>query len=238
MARKENMEFLASIYSTSVKKNKTIINLDDYDALLTWLFGKEKTIAVCAEKAYRDLQRNLRGIAEMPKKEEYKSETYNKIASCIDELLKMEVCGREEFDTWHHESCQKIRELSNKHNIPKWVKWMERSVFPYGLAQKWLNMTIKNMLVMEKWNDELDKIRKQLHAPVDSYVLQAASEMLGIKIINKQGQLSLYKEGITKPWSKWGYSDYVRFQEELRNAVECSMDWEFDAWNKTKDKRK
>ena len=58
MAKKENLEFLDRICPATVKDRS-------YDSMLTWLFGEEKTITVCAEKAYRDIQRNLRGIGAM-----------------------------------------------------------------------------------------------------------------------------------------------------------------------------
>ena len=92
---------------------------------------------------------------------------------------------------------------------------------------------------MERWDNQIEPFKKYLHIPVDSYIMEAASKMLDIKIIDKQGQYNLYKIGVSKPWSKWGYNDYIKFQEDIRNAVKgCPMDWEFEAWNETKNRRK
>lgn len=246
MPKKENLEFLISLYSNSVKNNRKESNtdLDVYEALLKWLFGDERTIEVCARTAYRDVQRNLIGIGddEVPqeKKQAWKEEIEKKITQCIEELFIQNISEQKEFDTWHKKTCEEICKISDKHNISKYLK----NGFTDGIAQKQLNMTIKNMFVMdmEKWNEDLNKIKKYLHIPVDSYILQAASEKLGIEIINKKGKYSPYKGDVSKPWSKWNYDDYIKFQEDVRKAIaypiaDCPMDWEFSAWNETKAKR-
>jgi hypothetical protein len=241
VAKKENLEFLASVYYTAVIKatQKSTIPLDDYDALLDWLFGtEERTIAACTRVAYGDVKRRFSGIGKMPEKDKQKwrGDVERLIEGHIGDLFKGVLSERGAFDVWHNKACEDICNVSDEHNIPQWVEWMDGE-FTYGLAQKWLNMTIKNMLIMERWDEKLEPIKKCLHVPVDSYIMEAASEMLGVGIVDTQGQFKPYKEGVSKPWSKWDYSDYIKFQEDVRNAADCPIDWEYSAWNKTKAKR-
>lgn len=234
MAKIENLKFLANVYISGGGNKERTAKL--YEELLSWLFGDERTIEVCAQKAYRDIQRNLRGIGEMLEndKQLYRNDMCNLISSCIDELLRSKVS----FDVWHKDTCDKICSMTKTHNVPLVDE------FTYGLAQKWLNMTLKNMLVMELYEEQLNQIKKDLHIPVDSYILEAASKYLEIDVIDKTGEnLKPYKEGVSKPWSKWNnYEEYLRFQHEVREAVtakgyECPMDWEFSSWLEIKDKR-
>jgi len=203
--------------------------------LLNLLFGEERTIRICAHVAYRDVQRNLAGIGELKQKKlEWREKIESLIDSCIETMFTLELSQQKSFDDWHQKTCEEICRVSNEYNVHKKVKWMG-SGFAYGLAQKWLNMTLKNMLVMDCWEAMLEPIEQYLHVPVDSYIMKA-SVTLGIELKDKKGKYNLYKEGVSKPWSQWNYSDYIKFQEELRKAVEhegkykCPMDWEFDAW--------
>ena len=237
MTKQENFEFLRSICPAKLKN-------EPYEALLIWLFGSEEhTVAICAMKAYRDVQRNLRGISKMPEqdKKAWREDIEVLISGCIDNLLIQKSSGQEAFDTWHSKTCEEICEVSDKHKVPKWVEWMENG-YPYGLAQKILNMTIKNMIIMGRWDDQLDPIRSYLHIPVDSYIMEAAWEDLKVTIPCKNGGVGKYSltgsKSDTKPWSQWNTSEYVQFQKDVRHAVKgCPMDWEFKAWNKTKAKR-
>ncbi|MCL2125964.1 MAG: hypothetical protein FWH33_08270 [Oscillospiraceae bacterium] len=234
MPKNENIEFLERIYPLTVEDRS-------YEGLLTRLFrGEARSIVVCSNTAYRDIQRNLAGIGEMPEKEKqaYLESISTLITGCVDDLFKCKLTEQEAllaFDAWHKEICEKICEESNKHNIPKWVTWME-SGFTYGLAQKWLNMTIKNMLVMERWDGSFEPIRKYLHIPVDRYIMEAASLDFGIQIPRKHGSVGKYSNTGSKPWSRWEYCDYINFQEAVRGVVCCPIDWEYEAWSRIRNK--
>lgn len=202
---------------------------NNWEFLLSVVFGEERTIKACARLAYRDIRRNLSGVGSMPPqdKQAWREEIEGLIDRCLEELSRNTSYQREAFDVWHKQTCEQIIELSGKHGVPK--------EFTYGLAQKWLNMTIKNMLVMEQW-DWLVLFKDCLHVPVDSYIMEAAVA-LGIELIDKKGQFQSYKAGVSKPWSQWDYSEYDKFQKKLREIVPCPMDWEFDAWREVKAKR-
>ena len=207
--------------------------------LCDWFFGEnltsERLIERCAEIAYKDLQRNLGGIggtgdaAKVDAKDKFKVDVVAFIRARILLLLDMafpkEPRERQDaFDGWHQEACEGIREIAGDIN-----RYLEKE-FSYGLAQKWLNMTLKNMLVAEtaEWHKKLYKVKKLLHVPVDSYVIDAAQNGLGIR--------DEKRKNYPTTWSGWEYDVYDRFQKRVREAVDrrddydCPMAWEFDAW--------
>lgn len=231
MARIENLEFLCNSYLSKGGNKETTNEL--YNKLLKWYFG-EVSINTCAKRAYQDFKRLLKGISEMSEKDKnlYRNEVNELITSCVEKLFKNEMS----FDIWHTNTCKQILDITEKHNLPIKIE------FTYGLAQKWLNMTIKYMLIMEKWDNLLEPFKKDLHVPVDNYIMEGASSDLGIDIIDKNGELKVYNKDFSKAWSQWNESDYTRFQSEVRNATrakdyDSSIDWEFDMWIKIKNKR-
>lgn len=211
MPRKENLEFLTSIYPADTSKG--------YDGLIEKLFGKSPTIEVCAKKAYRTLQRNLGGIGKMDEQEKraWRSGVEKLIDRCITDLLSQKLHTQKEFDTWHNETCEEIIKISR--NVPEYIG----RGFAYGLAQKWLNIAIKNMIVVEQWESQLDRIKQYLHVPVDNYIMGEAQANEGMIIPSNQ------------PWSKWEYTEYITFQKALREKLNGTppIEWEFDVWAKS-----
>jgi hypothetical protein len=208
MAKMINAQYLFN----TISKNAREFPKYPYEALLTWVFGgEERTIEVCARVALSGAYRSLRDFVKMPKpeKEIWRGETMRLVVRCIDELLARESFTPEAFDDWHNKTCTAICELSNKHNAR-----LTEEGFTYGLAQRLLNLTIQNMLLMERWDEQLEPIRKYLHVPANSFILEAATEYLRIPAPS------------TKPWRVWTYSEYISFQNALRQAVDCPIDWE------------
>lgn len=216
----ENMKFLE--WSYTGKKGLT-----DFDGLCNWYFGSEKrTISVCAHRAYRDFCRRLTGISKCKAtvKDSWRKQSEDLIVTSIEELFQSLPNGLADFDRWHKNVCEKLIE-----HTPH-VDLKLPNEFPYGLAQKWLNMTLKNMLIMEQWNTQLDTIKDYLHVPVDSYIMEAASKCQ-VAIQRKDGQYDIYREDVSKPWSQWDYEVYIEFQKELRKKLsEAPIVWEGPAW--------
>lgn len=220
MARRENLAFLDSVCPPTVKDRS-------YDALLTWLFGtEERTITTCARIAYQSMKRKSRELIKMPKQDAqaHYNEVVGLIFQCIHDLCNSELSQQEAFDSWHKSTCERMIEISSKHNPS----------ITFGLAQYWLNLTVRNMLLMEIWDEKFEPIRQYLHISIDTFIIEKASSNFGIEIINIFGQFKLYSAVDSKPWQKWDYSEYIKFQEDMRNTVEYPMEWEYSMWSKAK----
>ena len=252
MARKENWVYLVNALKQDDEKFKS---------LCKWFFnGTVPSISICARKAYFDLCRNLRGIGRVTVppdvRNSFKDAVINGIESQINKLLELnlqssktvtEINGnklafadwrksprQDAFDEWHKKACEKICEIS------KCIEEHIEGKFTSGLAQKWLNMTLKNMLAADTvagdWYEKLSKIRDLLHVPVDNYVRDAAHSMLGIR--GERGG----KFAANDAWSLWDYGTYICFQDKVRRAIDyredykCPIDWEFDVWSTAKEK--
>jgi hypothetical protein len=212
---------------------KENVSWNDYEFLLNWVFGEERTVSLCVKTSYRDVQRNLRGMGKMPEneKQKYKDKICELISRRIDDLFKDGSNTQESFDQWHKNTCDEICQKSRK------MCSTLTKEFSYGLAQKWLNMTIKNMLIMKQWDAQLNQIKKHLHIPVDNYIVEEASNKFSVKVFNRKGERKPYGASASMPWSQWGYEEYIQFQKDIRNAVECPVDWEFGAWIEIRNKR-
>ena len=229
MAKKENMDFLQESYQSFTKKTE----INNYESLCNWYFGtEERSIKVCAHRAYRDFCRRLTGIGKLEDnlKNKYRKVTEGHIENWIKDLLG----DKQEFDFWHENTCRKIMKAYETYEMKSVLTYG----FPYGLAQKWLNMTMKYMLIMEKWDSQMQSMRNQLHVPVDDYIMEAASDELHIYIPYKNGEEGNYNKGKVKPWSQWDYDEYKKFQDDIRSAVACPIEWEGPAWIKVAQKRK
>ena len=211
MEKARKLEYLESICPPGVKDRS-------YDALVTWLFGSdERTLAVCEKPASSYVRRMImKGTRLMPEqdKQAWREDVKKLIIDYINDSFAFNLHSWKVFDAWHRLTCEDICERSNKHGVSKWVDWMENG-FPYGLAQIWLNLTIKNMLLMERWDEKIAPAEKHLHVPADSVIVEAASKDFGISVNG------------SKPWKQWDGNEYFQFQEELRKVVDCPIDWAF-----------
>ena len=196
----------------------------------------------CAEKAYLDLCRTIKfKTADKNLKAEYKSKVCDRlIIKAYDVLLNAVESSDDKqnaFDSEHKRICEEIIGT-----------YSEICEFTYGQAQKWLNMTLKYIVLLEE-NSEL---KSYLHIPVDSLIMQAVGSdnaklkhCLKLKCVPKKTVLSAkYSEGSSKPWSKWNYDEYIAFQNTVRKAINektsfCSpIEWENEAWIEVAEYRK
>lgn len=214
--------------------------------------GNAELMWKCARRAYRDLNRTLRFAGKNDKeKETFSNEICKVIAAEMDN--KILTADADQFDTYHANICEQIMELAQK--IGTFQKDFH---FKYGQAQKWLNMTIKYMLLLGRWDDNLAPIREKLHIPVDNYILKAVwhedcpeDEKSGrLKNVDDLEKLTInipFKEGRDKrsrknkfssdyivAWSQWEKDQYIRFIDDLRKSAvlkgRSPIDWEGIAW--------
>ena len=196
-------------------------------------FGNLKDpIDSASNRAYRDMCRTLdfKHIDENDKKN-FKKE----VKAILKNIMKNEdknqninnIKNQDEFDTWHHVLCDNIIEKCKK--IEKYKKTdngeKEKIQFTYGQAQKWLNMTIKYLYMLEVEEYSFDNVIKWLHIPIDNYIFDAVEKELEI-------------DRPTDTWSRWdNYDEYLKYQKDIRERIEKDSNidvapllWEFDKW--------
>lgn len=200
-------------------------------------------LSKCANKAYMDLCRTIRFKTDDSNVQESTRQKIcdmlvqkydvlcNTVSDCSTESEKQNV-----FDKEHNRICEEIIKT-----------YSEISEFTYGQAQKWLNMMLKYVLLIEK--DSV--LKRYLHIPVDSYIMQAVgSDNQKLKyclklecVPKKNGTIGKYSESSSKPWSKWSYEEYIAFQNAVRMAISKSayhspIEWENGAWIEVAEYRK
>jgi dimeric dUTPase (all-alpha-NTP-PPase superfamily) len=79
------------------------------------------------------------------------------ITDYISDLFTQELTSQEAFDDWHKRVCVEICEVSNKY-----IDCMENG-YSYGLAEKILNMTLRNMFDTGKWSVQLERVEKYIN---------------------------------------------------------------------------
>lgn len=197
-------------------------------------------LSKCAEKAYRDLCRTIKFNTDNKEtKTQYKVKICNILVNeyaVLANAVKDSDEKQNAFDREHKRICEEIIKT-----------YSEVSEFTYGQAQKWLNMMLKYVLMTE----EDSALKGYLHIPVDSYIMQTVGSdnpklkyCLKLECVpKKNGTVGKYSESNSKPWSKWGYEEYIAFQNSIRTAISESdytspIEWENLAWIEVAEYRK
>ena len=137
------------------------------------------------------------------------------------------------FDTWHESKCAQIIDRMNA-PYGDGKKGFLKARFTYGQAQKWVNMTLKYLWLLDMLPNGLSEA--ELHVPVDSFILEALKETQQFNTegnkITGSGE-SYYYNG--EAWSAISeYKNYKNLQEGIRNIAEkqgiSPIQWEGPAW--------
>lgn len=205
----------------------------------------------CAQRAYLDLCRTIefnvelkahKGIEEKFAKY-IKKEFCNIISKLIaDQIKEILLKDDQNFDSKHDEICKNLKTKASSIMFKKTDGEYEKVLakdLTYGQVQKWLNITIKYLLLLDVWKDKFELVKDELHIPVDSFVMEAANkdENLNIDIPYKNKKAKgKYSENISKPWSDWEFDEYIEFQNSFKN---CSrIEWETINWINIAEARK
>jgi hypothetical protein len=188
------------------------------------LDGTSVLIALADRPYARDsIPRTLAGIGQWLDKHNWRRGINSEVASAIENLVNCEISTQDEYDYWHHIACNRILKVSEAFSPP----FKELVSLPYGAVQKWLNMAIKYAYTTEIWFEQFASLERFLHVAVDDYIITAARR----------------EEGVKSPgsWSRLNYSDYQKFQDDLRERLvskgSLPFVWEFDAWLREKKSR-
>ncbi len=183
---------------------KTILTEKDYnDFYKTILFGKiENPINTSVRRAYRDLCRTITGFSKNNKHNEILYKAIKLLDEEIEVLISSKIKQQDCFDEWHKKCCDEL------------IKIFENQKFYYGQAQKWINMSLKYLSMIE--HKSVEHIYEYFHIPIDSYII----EETGIKT--------------SAVWSRIAdYSEYLKWQKEFRTLyMGIPLDNEFKLWLK------
>ena len=166
-----------------------------------------------AARAYLDLCRTIKfNGASKETAGDLRKQCQNKI---VEQFRNLDI-SKTSYDKWHEELCDKIVDTYAPAGI----------IFNYGQAQKWVNMTMKYLLLLR--NRKAQSLEKHFHIPIDSYIIEDVRE-------------DVYVDGI-EPWSQMEKGKYIEYQGKLLDYVKkkgygSPLEWEAESWNKQKEKR-
>jgi hypothetical protein len=218
---------------------------------------KEEVIKKCIKGAYKDAARPLSGIGSFNNRDVLVSCIKESVSKSIHDLLgratnwdKKSIDIVSAFNDWHKGACKNIEKCFKEYNFEiKDKKNSCSSPVEYGVFQKLINMSLKNMLAAGLWA-ELDNIKQCFHVPVDSIIIEAVLEFESVKLpattkrFNSDGNRIKYSEEKVKSWSKWDEPEYNEFQNTLVEWIKAKykdktpIDWENEEWIKTANKIK
>ena len=171
---------------------------------MSWWKGDlfvDDIITLAITKAYRDLMRTIRGFSDNPDHDDIIRNARQTLHASIVEIISAGIKNQAEFDELHKRACYRL------------ISSFKGQIFTVGQAQKWINMTFKNLHLLDY--PEVEKVYEFCHIPVDSYML------------NITGYTAI------KTWSKLNdYSEYLEFQIWFRSKYpdDIPLDKEFYLW--------
>jgi len=183
-------------------------------------------------RAYRDMNRTLRGIAKLDKEHKEKIDCGAKrllkeriLNLGSESFPKTPALGREKFDKWHSDLCLDLKE----HYKAELGKLEDNKVqMTYGQAQKWVNMTLKYCWVFGAANSRnLNDWYSVAHIPVDEIILD---EVIKRKFVSERP---------CRKWSAWdSQEEYQAFQETMRKAAseesKTPLELEYVLWQRSR----
>lgn len=138
-------------------------------------------------------------------------------------------CERDDFSAWHDALCNSIKNNYEKKNVRDGKKLF----FTYGNAQKWVNMTIKYLCLIDAlsegfiFHERLCHLQSKFHIPVDNYIIKEVRSKTSVQPWSKQS------------WSNWSDSEYKAFRSASEKLCgSYPLDWENVTWIKQSKNRK
>lgn len=178
-----------------------------------------EALRTVSKRAYRDLSRTLHGIGNHPDKTTLLESTHDSLREFVADLEK--VTTREEFDALHDTWCEdRIHFFSEHPHLGR-----KNFVFTYGQAQKWVNMALKYLAVLD--HPAVTRVYPYLHVPIDSIVYEEAEHpTVGIGVPRPPGDVA---------WSRLNRDEYCKYQKQLRDSINSAallapLEWEAQAW--------
>lgn len=168
-----------------------------------------------SQRAYRDLSRTLHGIGSHPEKTTLLESTHQSLYEFTANLDGVD--SQDEFDSRHDAWCRKRIDFFAKH-----PREDRAFTFTYGHAQKWLNMAMKYLAVLD--HPGVRHVYPYLHVPIDTIVYDQAD------------RLGVPRPPRRRSWSRLNQEQYLAYQTQLCTRIaqqtthSAPMDWESTAW--------
>lgn len=176
-----------------------------YTFLLNAYFpnSKESVYQRVGLRAYRDFCRTFHTNEDTKK---LRNNVYIELEKAVSKLLRDKVVTQETYDFWHWELSDKLFCMCN--------------ALTYGQVQKWINMTMKYLLVLEPHSFQC--LIPYMHVPIDRHIIICAKREFGLK-------------PNFKVWSQIeSYEVYMSYQILLREQIQkrnkILMHWAFSSW--------
>ena len=177
----------------------------------------------CAQKSYQDFKRRVpyrcstTKLKDLDKAEQknFSDMKQNFIEKIEQSIVDSLVCNGKL-------NCSELNPYSIIKNVKKISEDKEFNglfyqLFTFGLAQKWVNMTIKYLWILGVFDDEYEEL---IEVPIDSFVI-SKMKSLGIDV--------------STDWSKWDCpEEYLQVQEDLMKKLNdqayTRIAWENESW--------
>ena len=231
-------------------------------------FYQDDPITWASNKAYLDMNRTMTfREGDSGKTEKVKRKIQKKRNRWRDGVTCTIICKRinelencNDFDQWHKETCKRMISFysdtkdENGQSIlvsrKKNKRTDKETTLSVGQAQKWLNMTLKYLWLLDRLGlleDDLSsfvrKYQSFFHVPLDSYIIRY------IKRESKQKRNKDFPEynGLNNSYSidgfsgsEWSkincYEKYKKYQIEIRKDLSkrnmIPLQWELEHWHK------
>ena len=236
--------------------SKTVYNERLLDFLVRSYFGcdrnelEDSEQQKCAYRAYLDLARTVKYLYSSSEIEKAKPESDKSNFGKARKSLIENICADlvkdikdypqdfNDFDVWHTKKCDWISKQMNA--VYDKDKKFLKEPFTYGQAQKWLNMTLKYLWLLNLLPSNISE--ELLHVPIDSFILQALQETGKFDESQNEiiysGETYRYKG---ETWSAMSEENYESLQKKIREIVKekkiSPIEWEYSAWIKIAKER-
>lgn len=227
-----------------------------YESILDQSYDNSSAaIEICARRAYRDLNRTLRfkrneGESDSEftnRKDSFRNGMCKILARGIEEMIQCRSIT--EFDRMHFRICADDPTMLDVVSLAGWSNRCSDILKPIGSdgrrfysghAQKWLNMTLKylRMLDLKVHKNDLLRCESWLHIPIDNVVLKAFWESGAVLLPLKDGRWAvgsgMFCVDKLKAWSRWSCKDYYCVVCQYRKSDFIGdltpIAWEESAW--------
>ncbi len=180
-------------------------------------------------RAYRDMNRTLRGIGKLEDADKARilNGAKNLVKAGINDLSRKvfpanPTLASKQFDQWHTDLCRAL----TTHYATELQNLQSKIRLTHGQAQKWVNMTMKYCWACAGSSlAGIDPWYEVAHIAVDEVILVAAE---------KTGTIGRRP---CKKWSKWdNQAEYLEFQKRIREKAtsgnQTPLELEYDWWLK------